>query len=80
MDERRGRSRVPLRIILTAVLIGGALWLAELYMDPTWAKIRSFVLGYFIGSFIMEWINQRASRAPVLAPPAPAARVEAPTG
>lgn len=62
MDERRGRSRLPLRMILTAVLLGSALWLAELYMDPTWAKIRSFVLGYFVGSFVMEWISQRSAR------------------
>jgi hypothetical protein len=62
MEERRGRSRVPLRIILTAILITSALWLAELYMQPTWSKIRSFVLGYFLGSFTMEWVRQRAAR------------------
>ena len=60
--ERRGRSRAPLKLIMTAVLIGCALWLAELYADPTWAKIRSFLLGYFLGTFVMEWIWQRSSR------------------
>ena len=60
--ERRGRSRAPLKLIMTAVLIGCALWLAELYSDPTWAKIRSFLLGYFLGTFVMEWIWQRSSR------------------
>jgi hypothetical protein len=62
MEERRGRSRVPLRLILTAILVTSALWLAELYMMPTWSKIRSFVLGYFLGSFTMEWVRQRAGR------------------
>lgn len=47
---------------MTAVLIGCALWLAELYAAPTWSKIRSFVLGYFLGTFVMEWIWQRSSR------------------
>ena len=47
---------------MTAVLIGCGLWLAELYTDPTWAKIRSFLLGYFLGTFVMEWVWQRASR------------------
>ena len=49
-------------MILTAIFITSALWLAELYMQPTWTKIRSFVLGYFLGSFTMEWVRQRASR------------------
>lgn len=62
VQERRGRSRAPLKLILTAVLVACALWLAELYTDPTWAKIRSFLLGYFLGTFVMEWIWQRASR------------------
>ena len=62
MEERRGRSRIPLRLILMALMITSALWLAELYMNPTWPKIRSFVLGYFVGSFTMEWIRQRADR------------------
>jgi hypothetical protein len=60
--ERRGRSRVPLKLIMTAVLVACVLWLAELYADPTWGKIRSFVLGYFLGTFVMEWIWQRSSR------------------
>ena len=48
MDEdRRSRSRLPLKLILIAVIVVSAIWLAELYMDPTWSKIRSFVLGYF---------------------------------
>jgi hypothetical protein len=62
MEERRSHSRLPLRLILTALMITSALWLAELYMQPTWSKIRSFVLGYFVGSFTMEWIRQRADR------------------
>lgn len=63
MDEdRRSRSRAPLRIILTVIFVVTALWLAELYMLPTWSKIRSFILGYFLGTFVMEWVHQRASR------------------
>lgn len=66
MDEdRRSRSRLPLKLILIAVLVVSAIWLIELYMDPTWAKIRSFVLGYFAGTFINEWVHQRSSRAVV---------------
>jgi len=61
-DDRRSRSRAPLRIILTVIFVVTALWLAELYMDPTWQKIRSFILGYFLGTFVMEWVHQRASR------------------
>jgi hypothetical protein len=61
--ERRGRSRLPLKLILVSVCTAATLWLFELYMQPTWAKIRSFVLGYFLGTFVMEWIHQRASRA-----------------
>jgi hypothetical protein len=38
-------------------------------LDPTWAKIRSFVLGYFVGTFINEWVHQRSSRAPEVAAP-----------
>jgi hypothetical protein len=64
MEDRRSRSRTPLRLILLAILATVALWLAELYMDPTWDKIRSFVLGYFLGSFTMEWIRTRAAREP----------------
>jgi Flp pilus assembly protein TadB len=62
MQERRGRSRAPLKLLMTAVLLACALWLAELYTQPTWAKIRSFLLGYFLGTFVMEWIWQRTSR------------------
>ena len=62
MEERRRRSRTPLRLILTAILVTSALWLAELYMQPSWTKIRSFVLGYFLGRFTMEWIRQRSER------------------
>lgn len=47
---------------MTAVLVACVLWLAELYAEPTWSKIRSFLLGYFLGTFVMEWIWQRASR------------------
>ena len=72
-DDRRSRSRVPLRLILAAILLVSAIWLAELYMDPTWAKIRSFVLGYFVGTFINEWVHQRSSRLPdAVAPPSAA--------
>jgi hypothetical protein len=62
MEERRGRSRLPLKLILMSLTITSALWLTELYMQPTWSKIRSFLLGYFVGSFTMEWIRQRAER------------------
>jgi hypothetical protein len=70
-DDRRSRSRLPLKLILAAVIIVSGIWLAELYMDPTWAKIRSFVLGYFVGTFINEWVHQRSSRAPGVAAPTP---------
>ena len=60
--ERRTRSRLPLKLILTAIFMVSVVWLAELYMEPTWAKIRSFVLGYFVGTFIQEWVHQRSSR------------------
>jgi hypothetical protein len=62
-DDRRSRSRMPLRVILFAVMVVSVIWLVELYVDPTWAKIRSFVLGYFVGTFIQEWVHQRSSRA-----------------
>jgi hypothetical protein len=62
MQERRRRSRTPLRLVLTAILVTSALWLGELYMQPTWTKIRSFLLGYFLGSFTMEWVRQRSER------------------
>lgn len=60
--ERRASSRVPLRVILLVLIALSALWLYRLYGDPTWSKIGSFVLGYFLGSFVMDWIHQRASR------------------
>jgi hypothetical protein len=63
IDERRARSRAPLKIILVAILLATALWVFELYMAPTWPKIRSFVLGYFLGAFVMTWIHQRSSRS-----------------
>ena len=60
--ERRAGSRMPLRVILVVMMALSALWLYRLYEDPTWSKIGSFVLGYFLGSFVMDWINQRSSR------------------
>jgi hypothetical protein len=60
--ERRAGSRMPLRVILIVLIALSALWLYRLYEDPTWSKIGSFVLGYFLGSFVMDWINQRSSR------------------
>lgn len=62
MEERRRRSRLPLKLILSAIFVASGLWLVELYQQPTWGKIRSFLLGYFLGSFIIEWIHQRADR------------------
>ena len=76
-DERRVRSRMPLRIIMTAALALSAVWLLELYMKPTWSKIVSFVLGYLVGTLVNEWVHQRSSRveplprASVAAAPAP---------
>jgi hypothetical protein len=60
--ERRAGSRLPLRIILLVLIALSAFWLYRLYEDPTWSKMGSFVLGYFFGSFMMDWINQRSSR------------------
>ena len=60
--ERRAGSRTPLRVILLVLMALSAIWLYRLYEDPTWSKIGSFVLGYFLGSFVMDWINQRSSR------------------
>jgi molybdenum cofactor cytidylyltransferase len=62
-EERRHRSRIPLRIILFAVFVTTALWIYDLYAIPTWDKIVSFLQGYFFGSFVMAWILQRADRA-----------------
>jgi hypothetical protein len=61
-EERRHRSRIPLRIILFAVFLTTALWIYDLYTVPTWDKIVSFLQGYFFGSFVMAWILQRADR------------------
>lgn len=61
-DERRTRSRLPLRIILTLALGLSAVWLLELYLAPTWSKIVSFVLGYLVGTLVNEWVHQRSSR------------------
>jgi thiol:disulfide interchange protein len=63
MDERRHRSRMPLKLMLTFIMLASALWLFELYQHATWDKIRSFLLGYFLGSLVIEWVHQRASRA-----------------
>jgi hypothetical protein len=60
--ERRAGSRRPLRVILIVMMALSAFWLYRLYEHPTWSKIGSFVLGYFLGSFVMDWINQRSSR------------------
>ena len=60
--DRRAGSRTPLRILLLVVMALSALWLYRLYEDPTWSKIGSFVLGYFVGTFVMDWVNQRSSR------------------
>jgi hypothetical protein len=60
--ERRAGSRKPLRIILIVLMALSALWLYRLYEDPTWSKIGSFILGYFVGTFVMDWVNQRSSR------------------
>ena len=60
--DRRAGSRTPLRIILIVLMALSALWLYRLYEDPTWSKIGSFVLGYFVGTFVMDWIGQRSSR------------------
>lgn len=61
-DERRTRSRLPLKMIMTAALATSAIWLLELYMAPTWSKIVSFVLGYLVGTLVNEWVHQRSSR------------------
>jgi hypothetical protein len=69
-DDRRTRNRLPLKMIMTMALALSAIWLLELYMAPTWAKIVSFVLGYLVGTLVNEWVHQRSSRAEDL--PAPA--------
>jgi hypothetical protein len=65
-DERRVRSRLPLKAFLAAALAMSAVWLAHLYAQPSWPKIVSFVLGYLVGTLINEWVHQRSSR---LVPP-----------
>jgi hypothetical protein len=63
--ERRHRSRLPLKLILAVLFVAIAIWLYDMYTSPTpiqWADMRSFVLGYFFGSFTMEWIRQRSER------------------
>ena len=63
--ERRRRSRWPLKLILVALFAASAVWLYDMYTSPIaiqWADMRSFVLGYFFGSFTMEWIRQRSDR------------------
>jgi hypothetical protein len=65
-DERRTRSRLPLKALLAAAMTMSAIWLAHLYTQPTWSKIVSFVLGYLVGTLINEWVHQRSSR---LVPP-----------
>jgi hypothetical protein len=66
--ERRSYSRVPLRLIFAVLFLVGGFWLMDLWTDPTWSKIQSFLVGYFAGTFFMDWIRQRASRAVVPAP------------
>ena len=68
-DERRVRSRMPLRIIMTLALAVSGVWLLELYMKPTWSKIVSFVLGYLVGTLVNEWVHQRSSRIEPIARP-----------
>jgi hypothetical protein len=74
-DERRTRSRLPLKAIMTLALALSAVWLLELYMHASWSKIISFVLGYGVGTLINEWVHQRSSRGevavtrPAAAPP-----------
>ena len=63
--ERRHRSRVPLKLIMVVLFAATAIWLWDMYTSPTaiqWADMRSFVIGYFFGTFTMEWIRQRSDR------------------
>ena len=69
--ERRAGSRTPLRIILLVLMALSGLWIYRLYEHPTWSKIGSFVLGYFVGTFVMDWIGQRSSRGLFRARPGP---------
>jgi len=61
-EDRRSRSRTPLKIILFVLFITTAIWIFDLYTRPSWDKILSFLQGYFFGSFVMAWILQRADR------------------
>jgi hypothetical protein len=63
--ERRGYSRLPLRVIFAVLFMVAAFWLLDLYTEPAWGKIQSFLVGYFVGTFSMDWIRQRAARAPL---------------
>jgi hypothetical protein len=78
--ERRAGSRTPLRIILLVLMALSALWIYRLYEHPTWSKIGSFVLGYFVGTFVMDWIGQRSSRGLFRAKPRTPAATAAPRG
>jgi putative intracellular protease/amidase len=60
--ERRSYSRIPLRLIFAILFVVGGFWLMDLWTDPTWSKIQSFLVGYFAGTFFMDWIRQRAAR------------------
>lgn len=61
-SDRRHRSRTPLRIILFVLFVTTAIWIFDLYANPSWDKIVSFLQGYFFGSFVTAWILQRADR------------------
>jgi hypothetical protein len=78
--ERRAGSRTPLRIILLVLMALSALWIYRLYEHPTWSKIGSFVLGYFVGTFVMDWIGQRSSRGLFRAKPRTPAAAATPRG
>ena len=64
--ERRSHSRAPMRVILAALALVASFWLMDLYSAPAWSKIQSFLIGYFLGSFVMDWIRQRADRGPLV--------------
>jgi hypothetical protein len=49
-------------LILGAVLLSTGVWLWDLYHRPSGLMIRSFLQGYFLGSFVMAWINVRSGR------------------
>jgi hypothetical protein len=64
-------------LILGAVLLSTGIWLWDLYHRPSGLMIRSFLQGYFLGSFVMAWINVRSGRVleeePTLRPGPPPA-------